>query len=51
MPNKIYSKVHTDKYLSDAFHIQNRLKEPDALLLLLLKYGGAFGEMSIGRGN
>jgi hypothetical protein len=37
--NEMYSKVHTDKHLSDMFPIQNGLKQGDALLPLLFKEG------------
>jgi hypothetical protein len=33
--NKIYSKIHVDKHLSDTFPIQNGLKQRDVLLPLL----------------
>jgi hypothetical protein len=35
--NKIYSKVHIGKLLSDKFPVQNGLKKGDALSLLLFK--------------
>jgi hypothetical protein len=33
--NKTYTKVHRDKHLSDAFLIQNGLKQGDALSHIL----------------
>jgi hypothetical protein len=36
--NETYSRVHTGKNLSDAFPIQNDLKQGDALLLLLFHF-------------
>jgi len=36
--NKTYSKVHTGKNMSDAFPIQNGLKQGDALSPLLLHF-------------
>jgi hypothetical protein len=36
--NKTYSKVCTGKYLSDAFQIQNALKQGDALSPLLFSF-------------
>jgi hypothetical protein len=36
--NKIYSKVHTGKNLSDAFPIQNGVKQGDVLLPLLFNF-------------
>jgi hypothetical protein len=36
--NETYSKVHIGKHLSDNFHIQNDLKQGDALLPLLFKF-------------
>jgi hypothetical protein len=38
MLNEIYSKVHTGKYLSDNFPIQNGLKQVVALSPLLLSF-------------
>jgi hypothetical protein len=36
--NETYSKVRTGKYLSDNFHIQNGLKQGDALSPLLFNF-------------
>jgi len=36
--NETYSEVHIDKNLSDAFPIQNGLKEGDILLPLLFDF-------------
>jgi len=36
--NEICIKVHTGKHLSDAFPIQNGLKQGDALSLLLFNF-------------
>jgi hypothetical protein len=36
--NETYSEVCTGKHLSDAFPIQNDLKQGDALLLSLIKF-------------
>lgn len=39
--NKIYSEVHISKYLSDAFSIQNGLKQ-DVLSPLFFKFGSEY---------
>jgi hypothetical protein len=36
--NKTYSKVRICRHLSDTYHIQNGLKERDALSLLLFNF-------------
>jgi hypothetical protein len=36
--NKTYSEVRVGKYLSNTFHIQNGLKQGDALLPLLFNF-------------
>jgi hypothetical protein len=36
--NETYSKVHIGKHLSDSFHIENGLKQRDALLPLLFNF-------------
>jgi hypothetical protein len=36
--NKTYAKVHTSKYLSDTFPIENGLKQGDALSSLLFNF-------------
>jgi len=34
----LYSKIYIGKYLSDAFHIQNGLKQGDALSALIFNF-------------
>jgi hypothetical protein len=45
--NETYSIVHIDKQLSDAFLIENGLKQGDALLLLLFNFGLEYAIMMI----
>jgi hypothetical protein len=40
--NEIFSKIHTDKYLSETFPFQNDLKQGDVLSPLLFKFALAY---------
>jgi hypothetical protein len=40
--NETYSKVHIGKSLSDAFSVQNGLKQRDALSPLLFSFGAKY---------
>jgi hypothetical protein len=40
--NKMYSKLHTGKYLSDNFPIQNCLKQEDALSPRLFNFASEY---------